>query len=580
MKKINLLFIIIGILLICGYGYVRYSLRTKNFKPVVSLKKSAQPKEGESLLDLRPRIIAKLQQLVKEGSKGLYNLSIHQVEPDVLQSRLVVYQAVLDPDTAALNRLDLLRMAPNDVLKISFDSLRIEGISIVDFLSKNSIDLKSIFLARPKMEVYHKNRPYNKPEKTDTATLYQRLLGHMKHIGIDNIVVSKGVLISHNMIKNKLNRYDDIAIRISNLLIDSATQYDKDRFLFAKKMEISMSNYRLPSSNKLYDFKIGNLSISANKHTLIAENVALKPRYSKNEFQRHIPTKKERYDITIPLLEFKNINWWDIVNGEGLRADELVVRNGRFNIYLDLSRPAAKTFRVQNYPQQMLMSVAYPIYITQFKIQNATVVYEEFHPKSSKSGTVYFDHINGSVRHLTNSIEEIKKTRETLVKAAGIFMHKIPLTATVRFDMSQYKSGAYSADFKMAGFDGVMLNPVTESMGLFMIKRGLVNSAQAHVDADNFNGNTKVVFLYKDLHITPLKKDSLRISGFKKKSVLSFVANNFIIKDENPKGSEAPRMGEGSNKRTGHSSFFNFMWKTVMVGVLKTIGIPQKFANH
>ncbi|GAC1419147.1 MAG: hypothetical protein NVS1B13_19460 [Flavisolibacter sp.] len=564
---------------ICGYGYIRYSLRTKNFKPVESVKKSAKPKQGESALDLRPRIIAKLQQLVKEGSKGLYNLSLHQVEPDVLQSRLVVYQAVLEPDTAALNRLDQLKMAPNDVLKISFDSLRFEGISIADFLSKNSIDLKSVFLSRPKMEVFHKNRAYNKADKTDTVTLYQRLLGHMKHIGIDNIVVSKGVLVSHNMIKNKVNRYDDIAIRISNLLIDSATQYDKDRFLFAKKMEISMRNYRLPSTNKLYDFRIGNLSISANRHTLQAENVALKPRFSKNDFQRHIPAKKERYDITIPHIEFRNINWWNIVNGEGLRADELVVRNGRFNIYLDLSQPASKTFRVQNYPQQMLMSVAYPIYISQLKILNATVVYEEFHPKSSKSGTVYFDHINGSIRHLTNTREEIQKNSETLVKADGIFMHKIPLAATVHFDMSQYKTGAYSADLKMAGFDGVMLNPVTESMGLFMIKRGIINSAQAHINADNFSGNTKVVFLYKDLHITPLKKDSLRASGFKKKSVVSFVANTFVIKDENPKGSEAPRIGEGSNKRTSHSSFFNFMWKTVMVGVLKTIGIPQKFAN-
>ncbi|HEV7622198.1 MAG TPA: hypothetical protein VGO09_10705 [Flavisolibacter sp.] len=580
MKKVTILFIIAGFLLITGYVYVRYTLRTKKFTPVVVKEKSAQPEKQETVLDLRPRIIAKLQQLVKEGSDGLYNLSIHDVEPDILASKLVVINAVLIPDTSALNRLDLLKKAPNDVFKISFDSLQIDGIGINDFLSKNSIDLKLIVLSNPKMEVYHKNRPYNKTHKSDSSKLYQRLAGSIKHLGISSIVIRNGKLISHNLIKNKVNDYNDIKIKISGLLIDSTTEFDKDRFLYAKAVEISMKNYKVPSSDKLYDFKIGSLVISANKHVLNAQNVALLPRFSKKQFQKHIKTKTERYDISIPFIGFKNINWWDIVNGEGLRADELDVSNGKFNIYLDLTPPSSKKTNIQNYPQQMLMKVGYPIYISRFKVHNIEVAYEEFHPGSGKSGTISFDHINGEIKSLTNIPEEIRKNNQTVVTASGQFMNRVPVSAMVHFDLSKYKTGAFSADLKMGGFDGTMLNPATESMGLFMIKRGTVNSAKAHIDADNYKGYTKVMFLYNDLHITPLKKDSSRADGFKKKSVLSFVANTFVIKDQNPSKLEKPRIGEGASKRNPHSTFFNFIWKTTMVGILKTIGIPQKYAAN
>ena len=59
-----------------------------------------------SVLDLRPAIIAKLQQLVKDGSNGLYTLSIQKIDPDLLSSKLDVVDGVIAIDTAAMQRLD------------------------------------------------------------------------------------------------------------------------------------------------------------------------------------------------------------------------------------------------------------------------------------------------------------------------------------------------------------------------------------------------------------------------------------------------------------------------------------------
>ena len=57
------------LLIVGGYLYLRFGyLKTKDFKPDTSKEKNP--------IDLRPSLIAKLQQLVKDGSNGLYILSV------------------------------------------------------------------------------------------------------------------------------------------------------------------------------------------------------------------------------------------------------------------------------------------------------------------------------------------------------------------------------------------------------------------------------------------------------------------------------------------------------------------------
>ncbi|MEO6454103.1 MAG: hypothetical protein ABIN97_08535, partial [Ginsengibacter sp.] len=83
MKKLYLIIIALLILIATAYLYLRYDfLKTKDFKPDNSKSATA--------VDLRPAIIAKLQQLVKDGSNGLYKLSIDELNPDVISSTLKV----------------------------------------------------------------------------------------------------------------------------------------------------------------------------------------------------------------------------------------------------------------------------------------------------------------------------------------------------------------------------------------------------------------------------------------------------------------------------------------------------------
>ena len=80
MKKIAVVFLVAGLLAIGGYLYLNHSLNTPGFTPALAKDSTSVTKPAESILDLKPKLVEKLQQLVKQGSGGLYNLFIHEIK--------------------------------------------------------------------------------------------------------------------------------------------------------------------------------------------------------------------------------------------------------------------------------------------------------------------------------------------------------------------------------------------------------------------------------------------------------------------------------------------------------------------
>ena len=86
-----------------------------------------------------------------------------------------------------------------------------------------------------------------------------------------------------------------------------------------------------------------------------------------------------------------------------------------------------------------------------------------------------------------------------------------------------------------------------------------------------------VQVLYQDLKLSLLEKDQGKAS-LDKKDVTSFLANLVVLKKDNPKDGKAPRQEQAQFRRDPNGGFMMLVWKTVLVGILKTIGAPEKLA--
>ncbi|MBD0331079.1 MAG: hypothetical protein ICV66_00330 [Chitinophagaceae bacterium] len=254
MKKIFVIIIVIGVIILSGYVYLRVKLNSSGKKVSIhsNIRSNNEAHKPETFLDLRLRLIEKLQQLVKSGSNGLYNLTIGTIDADVLSSELNISSCALVPDNEVLAQLTRQKKAPDELFRIKFNSLRINGIGIKDLLTKDILDLTSAVVTNPVIEVFFQNQGYS---TTDTLTLYQRLMKNMKRIKVGKVMMRNGLLFVHQNSSKKVTRFRNVEISMHHILIDSTTQYDKSRFLFAKQAELSFNNFLLPTPDNLYWFK-------------------------------------------------------------------------------------------------------------------------------------------------------------------------------------------------------------------------------------------------------------------------------------------------------------------------------------
>jgi hypothetical protein len=172
MRKLYIVVLVIGAIIIAGYVSLRIILKPKGVSTGVHAEQPIAEKP-KTFLDLRPQLIARLQEIVKKGSDGLYNLSIEKIEPDLLKSSVQILNARLIPDAGALADLDKKKKAPDDVFEIFSHSLQINGIGLEDLLTNDVIDLKTILINDPVIKVSHQKRIYNQNIDDRSTSLYQ-----------------------------------------------------------------------------------------------------------------------------------------------------------------------------------------------------------------------------------------------------------------------------------------------------------------------------------------------------------------------------------------------------------------------
>jgi hypothetical protein len=113
------------------------------------------------------------------------------------------------------------------------------------------------------------------------------------------------------------------------------------------------------------------------------------------------------------------------------------------------------------------------------------------------------------------------------------------------------------------------LNQVTSSLGFARAEKGTLNEFTCNLKGDKYGLKGSATMLYQDLNITLLKKGDE--PGLKKRKLLSFFANEFVIKDSNPIGKQPVRVTPIQYERIPTKPFFYTLWKGILSGITKSV---------
>src|SRR5207249_3934729 len=160
-------------------------------------------------------------------------------------------------------------------------------------------------------------QPYNLPTGDSSKTIYQQIQKDISSIKVDTIVLQNVDFIYINKSRQaKETRLFNIKLFFSDILIDSSTQFDQQRFLFAKNCLVSLKDYSINTSDSLYRFKIEGIEIATTARAMQLKTLTFQPRVSVKQFYEHLKHQQDRFEVSLKEASFTNINWWSILAEE------------------------------------------------------------------------------------------------------------------------------------------------------------------------------------------------------------------------------------------------------------------------
>lgn len=544
-KAILISIVVIAVLITGGYFYLKMR-KSKDFEPLLK---------------------AKLQEVVRDASDSLYVLSIGKLEVDVVGAEVKASDLQLSVDSARLKVLMARGTAPVDVYKISLSDLNIDGLSVADLLNKKNISLDLLNLRQPTVEIFH---PVNKNRKAppDTATLYSRIAKNVGHFKLRDLSITNMNFIYHNIEgEEKQSAFKDVSMRFTDIEIDSLTQYDTTRFLYARNAFIYLHDYVFRTADSLYLLQADSLTLQAAQRKLSIKGLALKPRYSKQTFGRQLKFYKDRYDVKFASASFEDVDWYNLFLGEGFSAGKATFSNGSMEVFADKNVPPSPKSKIGNYPHQLLMRLDLPVAIDTLLINDFSFKYRELNAKTQATGEVNWENISGKITNITNIPEKIAANKTVRVAASSRLFDAGNFDVVFNFDLTKAETGDFTVDITLGPMNGLALNKAAKPLGMFEVNSLSIKKLKAHIVANNYRARSSVLFVYDDLKITALQKDE-ETRKFKKKKFLSFFANFFVLNKSNTMDEAQPEYV--TYKRDAQRSFFSLIWKSVLTGITGT----------
>lgn len=517
----------------------------------------------------KPLLTEKIKEGIYTASDHLYQIDFKDIHLNLLTGSVVLDSLKLSPDTNVFNQLKLKRKAPSHLFRIKVAYLKLSRIQLISAYFDKEINLNSIVLTKPSIDMIYYRVPKRIDTLKDEKTLYQQLSKSLKLIRVGSIKVVDADFDYYNGLK-KLNAVKHLTINVKDILVDSLAQYDTTRVLHAKNIGFDLTGYQSLSKDKMYTLKIDSVSGSINSRTLKIRGLKMIPMYPDLTFSRKSSVQKDRYDLSFTTIDFTGVDFIKLNNEGSLSAKRLKIGPAKVAVFLNRELPPPNFNKGRNFPHLALKRLPITTVLDTLSLTGVDIAYTEYNPKTKERGTLKLDKLSGRIFNLTNDSVQLTKNNYAKADLTTYILGTAKINVKIAFNLTD-AAASFSYVGHVSPFNLRVLNPLSKSLGEVEIESGNVKSVDFNIKANENGSKGTVSFQYANLKVKLLEEDE---NGKKeKKKLLSFLANTILIKNDNPSKDEPPRIANISWNRVPQASFFNLMWKSVFVGIREIVGI-------
>jgi hypothetical protein len=521
---------------------------------------------------LSPVLASKVKSAVLKGSDSLYYVTFSSAELRLIQGKILFYNVKLDVDTNVYKRLKKSGIAPNNLIELRLKRLVLTDIHPFKFYFKKIIDIGSITLNAPDVQIsYHQNKVKDTLLK-DERTLWQKISKSLKYVHVGDIFLND-VKLKHTDYSGKniaVSELKEFNLHTNELLIDSLTQTDTTRFLYCKEIIADLNNYKGNSPDGLYSYGIKRAKFSTRTKQLKVQGFALDP--TANYFAK---THKIRYKLKLDSIVLNNFDFMMYHKSKSFSASELTLKKGSFDIFANPNGLKIYKDKIKSFPHVALFQAGVHLKLDSLKIRQLDISYTEYNKKSDREGTISFNRTNADFLNITTDSLSLAKNNLLTAHITSHFMDKARLNVDFNFNLTD-DLATFTYKGRLSPMNLRALNQATIPLAMVKINSGLLKSLDFDFKANRNVFKGKVTLLYNDLTVSVLKNDEFS-QELRKKLIVSIFANLFILKHNNPDNpGEIPRSFSVNYKRPIDHPFFKSIWKSMLMGIKPAVGFDEK----
>ena len=514
---------------------------------------------------------ATLEHKISELTNGFYRLEIDRMQIALYERNIHVKGITLKPDSAMFARLQKHDSLPDHYADIYIASLRFQGTHFVWNKKMRSFSLDKILVDSPDVKlVKTPEKERHDSSKKSPKTLHQVISGILDEINVSDITISNGAL--RYLVAQ--NNGDTLSYVLKNLNFH-AEQFNVDslsdksnKLFYCENISFQVENLDHVLPGKAYTLSFRKINLDVRDSALVMDKMELIPNHSKYEFSYKVENHSDWTTTTIEGIECSGVNFDALLNNKSLIMRKMQLKNADHTSFKNrkiIVEPCYKPLLFE-----YLQHASTHINIKEIAIKNGNITYEELPKEKNVTGKIYFTEINGRFRNFTNNIHAPNQhvTFNTTAKLMGEGKMNVTFIFPVNphNDHFEFRGTVQKMDLKT-------LNAIFEPLANAKLESGMLNSFEFDMQASSHSATVDMTFLYNSLHVAILheKNDEFVKWG------LASTAANLLIKSNNPDKEDAlPRTATTAVERNPERSMFDYIWKSILPGLVETIGISEK----
>ena len=518
---------------------------------------------------LKPMLSKRIKIAVLESTDSLYHLDFKDINYNFVSGTANVLGVVWRADSSLFVGLKEAKKLPDNVYQGKVDNIELTGLRPWTIFFSRKLELSTISIKDPNVELIHEKQGYNSFKTAKSP--YQIISKFVKSFSVRKIIFENINFTYSNLgspHKPQISKVENLDLEVSDLLIDSVSGRDKKRFYYTKECIFSLKKIQIPSQDSLNTLKINELLFSTETRSLSMKHVSMEPRFKAMDYSVHT-NGDDRIGIVFKNVILKEIDIKKLFEEKKIYAESLQINQGDVTVFTDtriFNVPPKSPYRP--FPHEAFKDWNLKFMIDTVKMRNFNITYSEYNPGTKSVGNVIFKRVTGNIKNFTNDTIPLKINPNCLVSFNGYLMNKGAIILNFDFNLLAPK-GDFLFNGNVKKMEITHLNQVTASLGFAKAEKGILNDFTCNIKGDRYALRGSATMLYEDLNITILKKGEE--SGLKKRKLLSFFANTFVIKDSNPMGKQPVRVSVIQYERIPTKPFFYTLWKGILLGITKSV---------